>query len=406
MKNFNKLFRQVFITCIFFVLLMFNLNAQVDWIKLNEQWTNCYTMALQVSGPKIYMGTQSCGVIVSSDSGKTFPTTIPISTIPWGTNTGIFRNGNTIIVGVHNTNGIYRSTDNGVSWEKISGTTEPQGADDIIVDGTTIYAADQWGIFKMPLNGTAWTKIGSQNVNKALAVKGNKIVTGIFKCGVSVSDDGGNNWSQTYNLFTNCQVLIKCMAISGSNVLAGTDQGLYLSSDNCATWTKITSGLNNVNEIWEFLECNDKLYMASSYGVKVSSDNGLNWSNVGTIYLQAFCLAYESPYLFAGCPSYVYRMKIGSTSGIDEIEEKPVFSIFPNPSNQSTVISYQLTDKCKVIIKLYDLTGRKVAEMLNETVEKGEHTVNFYSNNLSEGIYYVKLQNDFQSKSQKLIVKH
>jgi hypothetical protein len=50
---------------------------------------------------------------------------------------------------------------------------------------------------------------------------------------------------------------------------------------------------------------------------------------------------------------------------------------FPNPFNPTTRINYQLPEQGHVTIKVYDMLGKEVAELVNETKESGIYNVNF-----------------------------
>ncbi|MBN1397075.1 MAG: cellulase family glycosylhydrolase [Bacteroidetes bacterium] len=65
---------------------------------------------------------------------------------------------------------------------------------------------------------------------------------------------------------------------------------------------------------------------------------------------------------------------------------------YPNPFNPSTTISYSLTQKSIVSLKVYDLIGREVANLLqNEKKSAGNYEVTFSGSKLSSGVYYYKL---------------
>jgi len=75
---------------------------------------------------------------------------------------------------------------------------------------------------------------------------------------------------------------------------------------------------------------------------------------------------------------------------------------FPNPFNPTTQITYELPQEADVTLQVFDLTGRQVATLVNETVNAGSHTVNFDASNLSSGVYVYRLQAGSVVMSRKL----
>lgn len=64
---------------------------------------------------------------------------------------------------------------------------------------------------------------------------------------------------------------------------------------------------------------------------------------------------------------------------------------FPNPFNPVTKFNYELPQDLNVSMKVYDMTGREVATLVNELQPAGYHTVDFNASNLSSGLYFAKL---------------
>lgn len=64
---------------------------------------------------------------------------------------------------------------------------------------------------------------------------------------------------------------------------------------------------------------------------------------------------------------------------------------YPNPFNPTTSVSYSLEKPSHVSLIVYNSLGQEVAELVNESQEKGYHTVNFNASNLPSGIYFYKL---------------
>ncbi|HEX2786496.1 MAG TPA: T9SS type A sorting domain-containing protein [Ignavibacteria bacterium] len=95
------------------------------------------------------------------------------------------------------------------------------------------------------------------------------------------------------------------------------------------------------------------------------------------------------------------------------IEKPKTFSLaqnYPNPFNPSTRINYELTDDGKVNLVIFDITGRQVAQLVNENQIAGYYNLEFNAKNLSSGIYYYQINfvgtaNSFQKTMKMMIVK-
>jgi len=66
---------------------------------------------------------------------------------------------------------------------------------------------------------------------------------------------------------------------------------------------------------------------------------------------------------------------------------------YPNPFNPSTVINYSIPQNSLVTLKVYDMSGKEVAVLVNGQTAPGNYSVNFNANayNLSSGIYFYKI---------------
>jgi len=85
-------------------------------------------------------------------------------------------------------------------------------------------------------------------------------------------------------------------------------------------------------------------------------------------------------------------------------EEFTLFQNYPNPFNPSTVISYQIASAGKVSLKVYDMLGREVATLVNETKSAGNYTATFNATKLPSGVYFYRLQAGTYSNTKKLLL--
>jgi len=75
---------------------------------------------------------------------------------------------------------------------------------------------------------------------------------------------------------------------------------------------------------------------------------------------------------------------------------------YPNPFNPSTSISFSLPQSGFVNLSVYDVTGSKVAELINGNMQQGVHTVEFNGSGLSSGLYLYRLTQGELTSTKKL----
>ena len=77
---------------------------------------------------------------------------------------------------------------------------------------------------------------------------------------------------------------------------------------------------------------------------------------------------------------------------------------YPNPFNSTTRIFYALSKQNFVSLKIYDVLGNDIAQLVNETKVPGSYSVYFNAGNLSSGIYFYKLTIGKESKTKKMVL--
>ena len=78
---------------------------------------------------------------------------------------------------------------------------------------------------------------------------------------------------------------------------------------------------------------------------------------------------------------------------------------YPNPFRNETVIRFTLPQRAKVNLSLFDMNGRLVRVLVNESKESGTHAVTFNSGTLTRGLYYYKLQTGELTAVRKMTVQ-
>ena len=69
-----------------------------------------------------------------------------------------------------------------------------------------------------------------------------------------------------------------------------------------------------------------------------------------------------------------------------------LYQNFPNPFNPSTVIRYDLKVNSNVSLMIYDITGKQVAELVNQKQNSGIYELTFDASNFQSGIYFYRIK--------------
>jgi len=137
------------------------------------------------------------------------------------------------------------------------------------------------------------------------------------------------------------------------------------------------------------------------------SNNTTEWEKIGFVEghgnsnsTKEYSFVDES--VFPGL--YQYRLKQIDTDGSFEYSEiiEVQFGVvptkyvleqnYPNPFNPSTVISYSIPTASNVSVKVFDVLGNLITTLVNQNQEAGNYKIYFNAGELSNGIYFYKIQ--------------
>ena len=134
----------------------------------------------------------------------------------------------------------------------------------------------------------------------------------------------------------------------------------------------------------------------NTYNVDDNITKELNESYLGTSWINL------SQTLYTYDPTDVEE-------GASTVKSFELSDNFPNPFNPSTVINYELPASGYVTLKVFDILGNEIAQLVNEYQSAGKYQTMFDAKNsvnqqLSSGTYFYQLQTDGRFITKKMIL--
>ncbi len=101
--------------------------------------------------------------------------------------------------------------------------------------------------------------------------------------------------------------------------------------------------------------------------------------------------------MFQGITINIVRLNENVPSG------HKLYDNFPNPFNSQTSVIFDVAQTANVNISVFDMTGKKVDELMNRTADAGSYKINFNAEGLSTGVYILRMTADAFTQSKRII---
>jgi hypothetical protein len=157
---------------------------------------------------------------------------------------------------------------------------------------------------------------------------------------------------------------------------------------------QITARVDSVMTLWEwFPGVNYDALSASLRKINRSFAGPMDTVSLRPMKLEPVAALFTKNFLV---PNTAPPAELPPYVPLDSFEETPAsFALmqnFPNPFNPYTTIEFEIPAVSSVDLKVYDLTGREVAALLEEALlDDGTHAVEFDASQLSTGVYFYRL---------------
>ena len=262
-------------------------------------------------------------------------------------------------------------------------------------DNSSLYYS-RWHSDDMDANSRTWwlTNTASYSSNQSM----------VMNAYYGFYNDVDNLYSPSYDLsyVSGASLSFRCAAATKGTTAAEVNEKLkvYVSKDCGATWLSIKS-LTGVSLI-------NNGYHPEEFVPNTASQWALISTTIPTAYVTGNTrFKFEYTAGSAANDLYIDDVNISGALGVQNnaIDETSV-SLYPNPSSQSTTLSYHLNAKANTKIEMIDVLGKKIMEVINANQTEGDYTIQLSKQDLHlfNGIYFVKISVDNNTITKKLII--
>lgn len=285
-------------------------------------------------------------------------------------------------------------------------------------EGTLLYTTNgglNWVVASGGFFSTNYYGINSLSASIAIACG----VNAIFQPLIARTTNGGVNWSySTFYLNSNEGNLRDVIFLNSNNVLCvsnvwdGTG-GISRSVNGGVNWTTqiFPSALNSIDMAGAFG------FAAGHQGYVLKTiDSGLVWqqsqTGLNTIFRSADIIDELNAYI-CGDGGVIIKTTNGGVTPVQSItSDIPAnFSLsqnYPNPFNPSTTINFSIpsveTTRRVVSLKVYNISGREIATLVNQQLTPGTYSETWDASNFPSGMYFYKLTYGSFSETKKMIL--
>lgn len=303
---------------------------------------------------------------------------------------------------------LYRSSNQGDSWENVYRGS--RGLVMMTLDGSIFHWRNE-GIYRSTDGGEHWTLFSETQGHVYRARDGTYYLSDRF---LVRSSDDGRTWSEGYSWVRTSVTSI--VENSKGDIIVGTStHGLFRSSDHGENWIpmEVQMGFDTMKTNALVILPDDRMVVglggAETYVYTPQEDA---WHPVDTSKQHGEILTlvdHRSGYLFAGTQGSGVLMSATKLTSVAFHETQPGESVrfdpvFPNPANPVTVFSFDIPHRDQVNLTVYSVLGQEVAKLVSSTMEAGKHEIVWNASNVSTGMYLAELETGNRRLIQKVVV--
>ena len=98
----------------------------------------------------------------------------------------------------------------------------------------------------------------------------------------------------------------------------------------------------------------------------------------------------------------VLGLESGSLSVVEFADDFKLNPTYPNPFNPNTTISFEVNQYSDITVNIYDINGKVVENLYSGFKSAGNYSIDWKANNLPSGVYFVNVNTESFTATQKI----
>ncbi|MCD4829104.1 MAG: T9SS type A sorting domain-containing protein [Candidatus Cloacimonetes bacterium] len=112
----------------------------------------------------------------------------------------------------------------------------------------------------------------------------------------------------------------------------------------------------------------------------------------------------EYMYVFTNSNIAIYSYTVVGTDETEGILPAGGLSVYPNPFNPRTTVAFTLPAASEVELVVYNIRGRRVATLVDEYLQAGEHAITWTAAGCASGVYFTRLEAAGETHTRKMLL--
>jgi photosystem II stability/assembly factor-like uncharacterized protein len=313
---------------------------------------------------------------------------------------------------------IFKTTNSGLNWIQSipfgSGVNSFQGLHFVSSDTGWVSSTDALGggLWRTTNGGINWEQqLGASfQPNSIFFLNKDTGWTASQNTILYFTSNSGLNWSTRHDFTASLKDVFFATKDTGWLISGASPTGLLKTINSGINWN-LCNNPQPLGDSKLFFVDSKHGWAGSGFGQIIATTDGENWGYQQTPNFDHYTVFFlDTLRGFTGGTNMLKTTDGGGPiTSIHQISneiplEFELYQNYPNPFNPITSIKFKIRSLKNITLKVFDVTGKEIAVLVNEKLTAGEYIYQFDGSGLPSGVYFYKLQTEDYNDVKKMVL--